>query len=87
MGQYNNMESGTKEELLNVDSKGRLHLPKYIRKSIGIKNQVIVKIEDHNLIIKPIDEIEDPIEFLSSIKFKTKKTPIEMKREAESAFT
>ena len=81
------MESGTKEELLNVDKKGRLHLPKYLRKSARIKNQVIVKIENHNLIIKAIEEIEDPIEFLSSIKIKTKKTPVEMKREAESLFS
>ena len=33
------------------------------------------------------DEFEDAIKFLSSLKVKTKKTPVEMKRESEHVFT
>ena len=35
---------------------------------------------------KPQSKIEDPIDFLSSISIKTKKSPVEMKREAEKVF-
>ena len=80
------MKSGIKYNLLDVDGKGRIHLPLQLRKEIGIENQVLVEREEDLLILKPIKKIEDPIKFLSSINIKTKKTPVEMKRDAEQAF-
>ena len=49
-----------------------LNLKNKMRKTIMIKKQYKIK--------------EEAIEFLSSIKIKTKKTPVEMKRESESLF-
>ena len=80
------MKSGTSYSLLNVDGKGRVHLPIEIRKQIGIEDKVMVEIENNMLVLKPVEKIEDPIAFLSSINIKTKKSPLEMKRESERVF-
>jgi len=80
------MKSGTKYNILSVDKKGRLHIPMELRKEAGIKDQVLVEREKDILILRSVKEIEDPIKFLSSISVKTKKSPVEMKREAEKGF-
>ena len=81
------MQSGTKQlAILKVDGKGRVHLPIELRKRMKIEDQLIAKEEKNTLVMKPIKKIEDPVAFLSSIKFKTKKSPKEMKREAEALF-
>lgn len=80
------MRSGMKYNLLNVDKKGRLHIPMDLRKKAGIKDQVIVEKEKNLLIVRPVSKIKDPVEFLASISIKTKKTPLEMKRESEKVF-
>ena len=77
------MKRGIKYELLNVDQKGRVHLPKEVRKLLKIEDHVIAEIEVNRLVIKPTEKIDDPLAFLSSINVKTKKSPVEMKREAE----
>ena len=69
--------------ILSIDKKGRIHLPRELREEIGITDQIIMVPQDHELIIKPLPKIDDPVKFLSSINIKTKKTPLEMKREAE----
>jgi bifunctional DNA-binding transcriptional regulator/antitoxin component of YhaV-PrlF toxin-antitoxin module len=79
--------SGTKYRILDIDGKGRLHLPQSLRKQVGIKNQVVVEEEQEMLVIKPIAAIADPIGFLSSLHIKTRKTPVEMKRESEGVFS
>ena len=59
------MKSGIKYNLLNVDGKGRMHLPMDIRTEMGIEDQVIVEREKDILILRPVKKIEDPIKFLS----------------------
>ncbi len=80
------MKSGIKYNLLDVDGKGRIHLPKELREEIGIEDHVLVERERDLLILKPVKKIVDPIKFLSSISVKTKKSPVEMKRETEHVF-
>lgn len=77
---------GGKYNLLGVDGKGRVHLPRELRKDMGIEDQVLVEREEELLILRPVKKIGDPIKFLSSISIKTKRTPVEMKREAEHVF-
>lgn len=72
--------------ILPVDKKGRIHVPRELREEVGITDQIIMVQQDHELIIKPLSKIEDPLKFLLSINIKTKKTPLEMKREAEGVF-
>lgn len=79
------MASGT-YALLNVDGKGRVHLPIELRKQMKIEDTVLVEVEKNLLILKPMQKIEDPISFLADINVKTHKTPVEMKREAEAVF-
>ncbi len=81
------MISGIKYRVLDIDGKGRLHLPQALRKQMGIENQVVVEEEQNVLVIKPIATIADPIGFLSSMHIKTRKTPVEMKRESEGVFS
>lgn len=80
------MLRGIKCLVLNVDKKGRVHLPLEWRRRLKIKNYVVVEQEKQMLIIKPVEDIGDPISYLSSIHVKTKKSPLEMKREAEMEF-
>ena len=72
--------------LLHVDGKGRMHIPLHLRKRLGIHDKVIVEIGSNAFTVKPMKKIDDPIAFLSSLRVKTKKTPVEMKREAEEGF-
>ena len=80
------MKNENKYIISEIDKKGRVHIPKYIRKNLELENDIILEIEDDKLIIKPMNKIKDPVKFLSSINIKTKKYPAEMKREAESVF-
>ena len=72
--------------MVNLDNKGRILLPKELREELELGNQVLLEKKGKELIIKPLKKIEDPLEFLCSINIKTKKTPLEMKREAEEMF-
>ncbi len=80
------MISGTTTAVLDVDGKGRIHVPLPIRQALGIEEQVVVEVEKGFLLIRPVKRIEDPVAFLASFNIKTKKTPVEMKREAEVCF-
>ncbi len=82
----NIMKKTTKFILAEIDNKGRILIPKTLRRHIGITDQVIIEEDDNKLIIKAAGKGEDPIKVLSSIAIKTKKTPVEMKREAEEVF-
>ncbi len=77
------MKRGIKCELLDVDPKGRVHLPMEVRKLLKIEGHVIAEIEEERRVIKPTEKIDNPLAFLYSINAKTKKSPVEMKREAE----
>ena len=80
------MKGGIKYQMVNIDEKGRILLSKEVREELNLGNQVILELKEKELIIKPLRKIEDPLEFLCSINIKTKKTPLEMKREAEEVF-
>lgn len=69
--------------ILDVDKKGRILVPAEMRKELKLAQQVVAEKEEGFLVLKPLKEIEDPVDFLFSIKLKTKKTPLELKREAE----
>ena len=79
------MSSG-KSVMLKMDSKGRIVIPAELRKEMSISHAVIAKTDKGRILLKPLERIEDPLEYLSSIKIRTKKTPVQMKREAEEAF-
>ncbi len=79
------MKSG-KCYLCKVDKKGRIQLPLEVREAVGVYGQVLVEKEKNSLHLKPLPKLDDPIQFLSSLNVKTKKTPVEMKREAEGVF-
>ncbi len=51
------------EFILKVDSKGRILIPSEIRRSLGIKDAIIARIEDKKIIIEPL---KDPIDLLTS---------------------
>ena len=70
----------------NVDRKGRILVPKNVRRELVMGDQVLVEREKTWIILKPTKKIDDPIDFLSSLNVKTRKTPVEMKREAEQGF-
>lgn len=78
--------AGGKSYLLSLDQKGRLHIPLKVREEVGMYDQVLVEEKQHTLVIKPLPKIDDPLIVLASINVKTKKTPVQMKREAESVF-
>ena len=52
-----------------------------------IEDSIIMETQRNTLVLKPLKKIEEPLAFLSSINVKTKKTPVEMKREAELVFS
>lgn len=79
------MVSG-KSFLSVLDQKGRLHIPLKVREEMGIYGQVLVEEKQNTLIIKPLLKIDNPLSYLASLNIKTKKTPCEMKREAEEVF-
>ncbi len=43
--------------IVKVDNKGRLSLPKEIRKQIGDGKRFIVTIEDKKVILEPVDKL------------------------------
>lgn len=73
--------------LSKVDKKGRIQLPLEVREAAGIYGQVLIEKEKGELHIKPLPNIADPVKFLSSLNIKTKKSPVEMKKEAEDVFS
>lgn len=80
------MLSGIKHLVLNVDAKGRINLPLEWRRKLKIKDHVVVEQEKQMLILKAVEDIGDPVSYLSSLRLKTKKSPLEMKRESEQGF-
>jgi AbrB family looped-hinge helix DNA binding protein len=44
---------------LKVDSKGRIQIPKDIRRELSIKNEVSASIEDGGMRIEPIERLFD----------------------------
>lgn len=63
-----------------------MHVPQYLREEMGLGDQVVVHREKQALVVEPLAKIENPLGFLSSLHIKTKKTPLEMKRETEEVF-
>ena len=47
--------------LLKIDAKGRILIPAYIRKKMGLKRIVRMRVEKNRLII---ESVEDPVEVL-----------------------
>ena len=52
-------ESGMKRLVLKVDSKGRVQIPKEVRKKLGIKNEVSATVEDGSVTIEPVARVLD----------------------------
>ncbi len=78
---------GGKYKLLHVDKKGRVHIPLNVRSELGITGEVLVESKEDSLVLHSVRRIDDPLAFLSSFNLRTKKTPVEMKREAEQVFS
>ena len=80
------MKEGKEKYLLHLDKKGRVHLPIALREKMGAANEVVAETENGLLVLRPLARIDDPVKFLAELQIKTKKTPLEMKREAEEGF-
>jgi len=76
------MQSG-KYYVCKVDKKGRIQLPLVVREESGIYGEIVLEKIKNDLYLKPLGKMDRPLEFLSSINIKTKKSIIQMKREAE----
>ena len=70
-------------EVLRVDRKGRVLVPKELREELEMESEVIAEKRGKTLVLKPVEKIGDPIKFLASFRIKSKKTPVEMKHEAQ----
>ena len=55
------------EEVLSVDSKGRIHVSKKLRERLGVKKFVKVRLGDGKMVIEPsidpLDELASEVEF------------------------
>lgn len=60
-------KSGMETRILKVDKKGRLHLPKEVRDTLGITNEVRARIKNGTVTIEPITEIMDRL--AAQVKF------------------
>lgn len=72
--------------VLSVDKKGRILVPSNIRHDLHIEDHVAAQVTKEGIHIAPLRPIKDPLAMLTSIKVKTSKTPVQMKREAEEGF-
>jgi len=55
-----NLNSGIVEIVLKLDSKGRLLIPADIRRRIGIKDFVKIRVYDDRILLEPIrDALDD----------------------------
>lgn len=72
--------------ICKVDKKGRIQLPLMVREEAGMYGQVALHQEKSGFKIMPLPKLGDPLKFLTTINIKTKKNPVEMKREAEGVF-
>ena len=52
-------ESGMETRVLNVDKKGRIHIPKELRERLGVKKKVRARIERGVISIEPITDVVD----------------------------
>lgn len=78
---------GTKAEVISLDKKGRLLIPKSIREAAGIEDDVIIEQEEAAITVRPLAKITDPLEFLTSLRIgKPGLSPVQSKREAEGIF-
>jgi AbrB family looped-hinge helix DNA binding protein len=48
-----------KRLVLKVDSKGRVQIPKEVRKKLGIRNEVSATVEDGSVTIEPVARVLD----------------------------
>lgn len=71
---------------VKVDGRGRIQLPKGVREQYGIKDRVVLEKHVGALEIKTPKSREDALDFLLSLNFKSDKTPLQMKKEAQKAF-
>lgn len=59
--------SGMNEEILTVDRKGRIQVPKKLRERLGLERIAKVRISDNRLIIEPstdpLNELAEDVEF------------------------
>jgi AbrB family looped-hinge helix DNA binding protein len=55
------------EDILTIDSKGRIQVPKKLRERLGVKKTVKARISDNKLIIEPsrdpLEELADQVDF------------------------
>jgi AbrB family looped-hinge helix DNA binding protein len=66
------------EAMVKVDAKGRVVIPSKIRRKLGIKNIVEIRIEGEEITLKPV---EDPLKSLEKLVVKgTEDVEEEIKR-------
>ncbi len=67
---------------ISLDKKGRIVIPSAIREKYGLE-EVELREENGKIVLEPIQHIDDPIAYLASFSIKTKKSPKELKKEAQ----
>ena len=73
--------------ILDLDEKGRLLIPKEIRDKLELKGGIVAETHENALVLKSIKVAKDPLKHLTSLNVKgtAKKTPLQLKREAQKA--
>jgi AbrB family looped-hinge helix DNA binding protein len=72
------------EVTVKIDEKGRIVLPANIRRELGIKNIVKIKVEKSAITIEPV---EDPLRFLEGLTVKgTKDVEKEIRKLRRTAY-
>jgi len=61
-----------------MDSKGRVLIPRELRKELGADEFILEKV-DEGILLKPIPKIEDPIEYAKKIAIKDKRSVKEIR--------
>ena len=63
---------------VEMDSKGRVLIPRELRKELGADEFILEKV-DEGILLKPIPKIEDPIEYAKKIAIKDKRSVKEIR--------
>ncbi len=71
-----------------ITEKGQTSIPSHLREELGIEpgDEVIWSFEGHRLIVEPKKLFKKPLEELKKLRFKSKKSALELTQDAEEEF-
>lgn len=69
------------EYTLRVDDRGRISIPSEVRKLLGIKRYVRIRVADSKIILEPVrDPLEDLSDLITEITVKASQKPEELSK-------